>query len=92
VTLEEERQEPKLVFPCEFPLKVIGINDDDFGSFAVEVVQRHVPDLDEHSIYLTKSGGGKYLSVSCMFVAQSREQVDDLYRELTASERVKWVL
>jgi putative lipoic acid-binding regulatory protein len=27
-----------------------------------------------------------------MFVAHSREQVDDLYRELTASERVKWVL
>jgi putative lipoic acid-binding regulatory protein len=92
VTREEEQQEPKLEFPCEFPLKVIGINEDDFESFAVEVVERHVPDLDHRSISHTISGGGKYLSVSFMFLAESREQMDDLYRELTASERVKWVL
>ena len=92
MTQEDERQEPSLEFPCEFPLKVIGINENDFGVFAVEVVQRHVPDLDHRTISHRTSGGGKYLSVSFYFIAESREQVDDLYRELTASDRVKWVL
>jgi putative lipoic acid-binding regulatory protein len=92
VTQEEEQQEPKLEFPCEFPLKVIGINDDGFDEFSIEIVQRHVPGLDRGTITQTVSEGGKYRSVSFLFVADSRDQMDALYRELTASERVKWVL
>lgn len=92
MTLEEERREPELQFPCEFPLKVIGVNEDDFALFAVEVVGRHIPYLDQETVTRQHSSGGKYLSVSFLFTAESREQVDALYRELTASERVKWVL
>lgn len=92
MTEEEERREPKLEFPCEFPLKVIGYNNDDFAGYTREVVQRHVPDLDLTTISQKVSGEGKYLSVSFLFIATSREQVDNLYRELTASKRVKWVL
>ena len=80
------------MFPCEFPLKVIGINEDDFAIFAAGVVQRYVPDLDHRLISRQLSGSGKYLSVSFLFTALNRDQVDNLYRELTASERVKWVL
>jgi putative lipoic acid-binding regulatory protein len=65
---------------------------NDFAIFVTEVVQRHVPDLDLGLISQHLSGGGKYLSVSFLFTAASRDQVDDLYRELTASKRVKWVL
>ncbi len=92
MTLEEERREPKLEFPCEFPLKVIGINDDGFDEFAIEIVQRHVPSMDRGTVSQKDSEGGKYRSVSFLFIAESREQMDELYRELTASERVKWVL
>jgi len=89
---EPEDHSRELVFPCEFPLKVIGINEEDFAIFAAEVVHRHVPDLDHGLISHQLSSSGKYLSVSFFFTAVNRDQVDNLYRELTASERVKWVL
>jgi putative lipoic acid-binding regulatory protein len=89
---ELEDHPHQLEFPCEFPLKVIGENKDDFAIYATDVVKRHVPDLDLGPISHQLSGGGKYLSVSFLFTAASRDQVDDLYRELTASKRVKWVL
>ncbi len=92
MTLEEEQREPRLEFPCEFPLKVIGINDDGFDELSIEIVQRHVPSLDRGAISQKVSGGGKYRSVSFIFIAESREQMNELYRELTACERVKWVL
>lgn len=92
MTTEEESLELRLEFPCVFPLKVIGIKEDDFDAYVEEVVRRHVPDLDPDKISHKDSDGGKYRSVSFVFLAQSREQVDDLYRELTASKRVKWVL
>lgn len=92
MTKDPEHRTLELAFPCEFPLKVIGDNKDDFAIYVTEVVQRHVPELNLGSISHQLSGGGRYLSVSFLFTAASRDQVDDLYRELTANKRVKWVL
>jgi putative lipoic acid-binding regulatory protein len=83
---------PTLKFPCEFPLKIIGEQADDFPELVLTIVRRHVPDLDERGVSSRLSSGGKYCSVSCEFVAKSRAQVDDLYRELTAHPRIRWVL
>jgi putative lipoic acid-binding regulatory protein len=38
------------------------------------------------------SSGGRYLSVTCTLRATSKQQLDDLYRELTGSPMVKMVL
>ena len=38
------------------------------------------------------SRDGTYLSLTCTFSAQSKQQLDDLYRELTSCERVMVVL
>jgi len=77
-----------LIFPCEYPLKVIGKNEDDFLPFVIELVSRHVPGLVEEAFTYRHSGKGTYLSVSVKFIASSREQVDSLYRELGQHPRV----
>ncbi len=79
---------PELAFPCEFPLKVIGKDEDDFFEFVLEVVSHHVPGLPFESFTSRHSGGGKYLSVSVTFIAGSRAQVDALYTELGSHPRV----
>ncbi len=89
---EQPERKNVLHFPCEFPLKVIGLQADDFEGFVLEIVRRHVPDLDDHTISRQLSSKGKYLSVAMEFTAQSRAQVDALYKELSKQKRVKWVL
>lgn len=89
---EQPERQDVLHFPCEFPLKVIGENADDFEGFVLELVKKHVPDFDENTATCDPSSKGKYLSVNMTFTAQSRDQVDDLYRDLTRHKRVKWVL
>jgi putative lipoic acid-binding regulatory protein len=79
-------------FPCDFPLKVMGRRSDDFRSLVVGIVQKHVGVLDAANIEERPSKGGNYLSVTCTFSAQSREQLDALYRELTSCERILVVL
>jgi putative lipoic acid-binding regulatory protein len=88
----EKEVKPKLKFPTEFPLKIIGINEEGFKPMVLEILHRHVPDLDEREISQHMSSGGKYCSVAVSFIAKSRKQVDDLYIELTHNEKVKWVL
>jgi hypothetical protein len=81
-----------LEFPCIFPIKVLGASRDDFAQAVVSVVQAHVPDFDATSIDIRASGKGNYLAVTCTIQATSREQLDNLYRDLSSHPYVKIVL
>ncbi len=83
---------PELLFPCKYPVKVIGKDEDNFYEFVLDLVTRHVPELSADDFSTRSSGGGKYLSVSVTFIAQSRAQVDGLYKELGQHSRVIVVL
>jgi hypothetical protein len=84
--------EPLVEYPILFPLKVIGVDEDDFELFVVEIVRRHVPELVEENIISRLSNGNKYRSVSFGFIAESRAQMDALYTELSSHERVLMIL
>lgn len=79
-------------FPCDFPLKVMGRHTDDFRSIALGIVQKHVGAVDPAQIEERPSKDGSYLGLTFNFTADSREQLDALYRELTACEKVLIVL
>jgi uncharacterized protein len=80
-----------LAYPCRFPLKVVGLNTETFERAVREVVRKHLGDMVvEYAA--RKSSGGKYLSVTATFVAESREQVEAIYRELKGHELVVMTL
>ena len=81
-----------LEFPCRFPIKIMGKASDDFDAYVVGIVRRHVPDLGEGAVRMQRSRNGNYVSVTVTFQATSRRQLDDLYRELSASEKTLMVL
>jgi putative lipoic acid-binding regulatory protein len=81
-----------LQFPCDFPIKVMGRRTDDFRSLVMGIVQKHAGVIEPGNIEERPSKDGSYLSLTCTFSAQSREQLDALYRELTSCERVLIVL
>jgi putative lipoic acid-binding regulatory protein len=84
--------ESLLKFPCAFPIKVMGRTRDGFAQAVVTVVQRHAPDFDAASVEMRASSAGKYLSVTCTINATSRDQLDNLYRDLTSHPMVAMVL
>lgn len=81
-----------LGFPCQMPVKAMGEHADDFHVLIVEIARKHDPDLDETLIRVQESDSGKYLSVTLTVNAKSRAQMDGLYMELTAHERVVMAL
>lgn len=81
-----------LKFPCDFPIKVMGQRQDGFAQAVLETVLRHAPDFDAAAMEMRPSTKGNYLSLTCTFRAVSREQLDALYRELSAHPLVKVVL
>lgn len=81
-----------LEFPCDFPIKIMGMHQDDFARSMVEIVLRHAPDFAAESVEMRASATGKYLSLTCTIRATSRAQLDNLYLELTSHPLVKVVL
>lgn len=87
-----DEQEIRLEFPCRFPLKVIGINSKIFEKEVYDVLHLHGVSLDPSTVKNKFSSGDRYCSMSFEFEAQSREQVDQIYIQLSANPNVKWIL
>ncbi len=81
-----------LAFPCDFPIKVMGRKQPGFAQEVMDVVLRHAPDFDAATMEMRPSRQGRYLSVTCVLRATSREQLDALYQELCDHPGVVMVL
>jgi putative lipoic acid-binding regulatory protein len=79
-------------FPCDFQLKIMGEDTEEFHLTIREIVQRHAPEVTEASFAVRQSTKGRYVSISATVNAQSREQLDNLYREITSCTLVKWAI
>ena len=83
---------PKIEFPCEYFIKVIGDAAPDFQDFVFEVVRSHAPDLQPENVSVKASSGGRFTSVHLSFIATGEPQLQAMFVELKASGRVHMVL
>jgi putative lipoic acid-binding regulatory protein len=79
-------------YPSDFPIKIMGAMQDAFAETMVEVVRRHDPEFHAGKMQMRPSSKGNYLSLTVTVRATSREQLDNLYRELSSHVMVKVVL
>jgi putative lipoic acid-binding regulatory protein len=85
--------EPSLIeYPCDFPIKIMGRTEPGFAQAIVELVTRHAPELDSRNVEMRLSKKNRYLSITCTIRATSREQLDQLYKELCDHPAVLMVL
>ena len=75
-------------FPCEFPIKVMGIASDDFDIIVMGIIKKHVSNLPESAVKSRYSQEGNYVSVTVTIEAESRKQLDDIYFDLTEHKKV----
>ncbi|MES2425041.1 MAG: DUF493 family protein [Pseudomonadota bacterium] len=85
-------QESLIEYPSQFPIKVMGKNDDGFVEALTYIARQFDPAFNAATIELRDSKGGNYLGVTLTVTATSRTQLDDLYRAFSAHPLVKVVL
>ena len=81
-----------LVFPTDYPIKVVGRSERSLRARIDAVVLQHAPDLAPERISERASGAGNFTSITYVIVAQSREQVTALVGALVATEGVLMVI
>ncbi len=84
--------DPLMTFPCEFPIKIVGIAGDAFEIAALTIVITHFPDLKQDAVKIRTSKEGKYMAMTITVTAISRAQLDAVYQALTDSEDIVMAL
>ena len=84
----QDQTDELMEFPCEFPLKVFGYNNDSFEPAVLQLVAAHCPPDTGFEVRRNQSSKGRYQSLTITFTAHSRAQLDAIYVDLTASEHV----
>jgi putative lipoic acid-binding regulatory protein len=85
-------RETLLKFPTEFPIKVMGRQDADLLALTRPIVERHAGPLSDASIRQRASGDGNFLAITFVVQAESQQQLDAIYTELTACKAVLMAL
>jgi uncharacterized protein len=80
------------IFPSEFPIKLMGRRDSDLRALTQAIIERHAGPQPESSIRTRTSGDGNFLALTYLVRASSQQQLDTIYRELTACKSVLMAL
>lgn len=75
-------------FPCQFPIKIMGKASDHFEIAVVQIIRQHIPDLHDSAVKRRESKQNNYAALTVTITAHSRQQLDAIYMDLTASEHV----
>jgi putative lipoic acid-binding regulatory protein len=87
-----EQEPPKIEFPCDYPVKVMGRSVPQFELTVVEILERHAPGIDQSRINIKSSRNGTFTSITVFITATGQPQLEALHQELMASGLVQMVL
>lgn len=87
-----DESETLLVFPCDFAIKAFGKTGDAFENAVKDIVMRHVDSLTDDAITRNSSKKAKYTSITVTIQATNKQQIDNIYIDLTADENVVMAL
>ena len=85
-------QEPKIEYPCDYPIKVIGESSPSFLDDVLVIVQKYDSTMVLDKVKERASRVGNYKSVTLLFWATSEQQIKDVFAELKTCEAVRLVL
>jgi len=88
----EDGADTLIEFPCRFPIKAMGRDEFEFQAHVLQIISAHVDDIDPNDVMIRSSSKGKFIAVTVTIEAKSQAHLDRVYRNLTSSERILYVL
>ena len=84
--------EPKIEFPCSYPIKIIGATDKVSYEGIFRLSKNQFKEMTEKDIQLKYSKNRNYVSFHLDVVVESEKQLRDLHKSIMEVDGVKMVL
>lgn len=88
----QEPDAPKIEFPCDYPIKVLGRSSDAFATIVLAVFERHAPGFDAQAVVARASRNGTFTSLTITITATGPQQLEALHQDLLATGHVTMVI
>ncbi len=85
-------EESAISFPCQFPIKMMGRDTPEFRATARALVEKHAGAVADDAVQTALSRNARFVSVTVTIIAESQEQLDDIYRDVTSHDDVLMAL
>ncbi len=85
-------EESVIKFPCKFPIKMMGRDTPEFRATARALVEKHAGAVTDDAVQTALSRNARFVSVTVTIVAESQEQLDNIYRDVTSHDDVLMAL
>ena len=92
IEVTDQQEPPRIIFPCAYPIKVLGRNVEDFQAVVLQVFERHAGTVAESSVSVRFSRGGRFCALTVVIEATGPQQLELLHVDLMATGRVQMVL
>jgi len=83
---------PKIIFPCPYPIKVLGRADDAFRVTVLSIFDRYAPGFSRDNVVIKDSKKGTFQSITVTIEAQSEAQLRLIHQELMGTGLVSMVI
>jgi len=88
----QEQEPPRIEFPCDYPIKVMGRQCEEFEAVVLEIIERHAPGIDRQRIKVKSSSKGTFTSMTVFITATGKPQLEALHGDLMDSGLVQMVI
>ena len=88
----DDKDLPKIEFPCDYPVKVMGRSVPEFETVITDVIERHSPGFPRESMSLRASREGTFVSLTVQITATGKAQLKRLHEDLLATGLVNMVI
>ncbi len=85
-------KEPKIQFPCDYPIKVIGESVPGFRDEILDIMRRYDATIALDKVKERPSSKGNYHSITVLLWATGEPQLKNLFAELKECAAVRLVL
>tara|TARA_B110000971_G_C19856641_1_gene429671 strand:- start:331 stop:651 length:321 start_codon:yes stop_codon:yes gene_type:complete len=88
----ESKEPPKIEYPCDYPIKVLGDSGIDLYTLVMTVMESYSPGFNKSKTTIKDSKNGTYQAITVTITATSAEQIQSLFDDLKVNPLVKIVL
>lgn len=89
---ESQGSKPKITFPCQYPIKVIGKASDHFDAEIIAAINPFLENPFEGTVQHKNSNEKNFTSVTITLSIQKEQQLQDIFEALKKNPNVLMVL
>ena len=89
---EEKNLESLIDFPCEFPIKILGKDNDVFKNTVSQIMAKHHQKYSEISVKKNNSKNKNYIALTWVVNVNNQYELDNIYKDLSKDKNILFVL